>query len=281
MVNERGQQFGISTQVDQFTDYVIAQLLGVLRRQVGQTSVLGVTPDQLVRVQFRRVARELLRDDLGMHGQPLTHQQRLVMDGAAVPHNGQRARQMLLEMLQECHDVLGMDRRVVGQQVEVEIQMADARADRDAADSPNAIAAIPTTEDRRLPTRRLRATNGGGQLEPGFIEENEVGLAYPGLAHDTREFISLPSLDLLLIAFAGPALRLLAGPAEFVLEDLAYVFGMEGDAEIALDQARDPISAPKLVGPAVLLGTIEEQGFEFDHLALAQTGCPARVGLGG
>jgi hypothetical protein len=93
-------------------------------------------------------------------------------------------------------------------------------------------------------------------LEARFVEEYQVGLALPRFADDAWEFICLPALHLLAITLAGPPLRLMAGPAEALLKDLAYVFGVVVDAELLADESGHAFRSPKVIGPAMGLGAL-------------------------
>src|SRR5215469_14837621 len=102
-----------------------------------------------------------------------------------------------------------------------------------------------------------------------------MGLASVRLAEDAWQLIAQPSLHLLVIPFAGFALGLLAGPAQTLFEDLADVLGVEGDAEALADQPCDPAGRPQLVGPAMLLSSLQQQAFELTQVVVGQAGCGA------
>ena len=117
----------------------------------------------------------------------------------------------------------------------------------------DAVAAVPAVQHRRLTTRRQGPSHRWRQLEAGFIEENDMRPTSKGFAEDAREFVTQPAFDLLVVTFAGLAFRLLAGPAQALLENLADVFGVQGDAKALLDQACHAVGGPQLVGPTVLV----------------------------
>jgi hypothetical protein len=99
-----------------------------------------------------------------------------------------------------------------------------------------------------------------------------VRLAFPGLAEDARQLIGRPSLDLLVVAFAGLALRFLAGPAESLLEDFADVLGVVRDAEAFADEPGDAVGGPQFVVPAVFFGALQQEAFEFAEGVVGQPG---------
>jgi hypothetical protein len=149
MIDERLQHGPIIFQVYQRVDDVVPQLVAVVCRQVRQLAVLRPAPDQLVRVQLRRVAREVLRYHLGVSRQPLPHQQRLAVDPVAVPEDRPRPRQLPPQRPQEAHHLRGADVLVVGQQLEEQVRPGDTRADRNATDGRDLVAPVPALQDLR------------------------------------------------------------------------------------------------------------------------------------
>ena len=107
-----------------------------------------------------------------------------------------------------------------------------------------------------------------------------MGLTLPGVAQETRQRIGLPTVHLLVVAFARLAFGFLAGPAQAALENLADVFGVVRYAEALSDQAGDAIGGPQFVGPAVGLGALEQQLLELAELFLGQPRRGAGSGLG-
>jgi hypothetical protein len=64
------------------------------------------------------------------------------------------------------------------------------------------------------------------------------------------------------------------------LDDLADVFGVVADAEVAADYLSDPCDRPQLGPPAVGFGALPKQLFELPELHGAQAWCAAGVRLG-
>lgn len=117
-------------------------------------------------------------------------------------------------------------------------------------------------------------------MEAGFIEKDDVRLPLVGLAENASQFIALPAFDLLVVAFAGLASRLLAGPTQTLFEDFTHVFRVEGDAQALLDKACHAIGGPQLVGPAVFLGTLQQKAFEFAEMVVGKSWRGAGQGPG-
>src|SRR5205085_10333289 len=99
------------------------------------------------------------------------------------------------------------------------------------------------------------------QLKARFVEEDEMGLALPGVADDAWELIAAPALHLLIVALAGAPLRLLTGPAQAVAEDFADVLGVKRDLEVPLDQAGHAVGGPQVGGPPVGGSPFSQQDF--------------------
>src|SRR5262249_54236588 len=98
---------------------------------------------------------------------------------------------------------------------------------------------------------------------------------------DPWPVVGYPAFHLLVVALAGVLLRLLAGPVHAALQDLAYVFGVEADAEVAADQSGHAPSSPQVIGPAVGNSPLPEQRFQGGPLFVPQTWPAAKGGLGG
>jgi hypothetical protein len=57
------------------------------------------------------------------------------------------------------------------------------------------------------------AAHGRQQKKAGFVQKSQMGTTLLRRAEDTREYVPLPEAGLRLVALAGPAFGLLAGPA--------------------------------------------------------------------
>ncbi len=183
-------------------------------------------------------------------------------------------------VLQEGHHILGVDRLVDGQQLEVQPRPPLPRTEGDATDGRDPVATVPGLQHRRPAAWGQRPAHRRRQPEARFVEEDDVGLAFPGFSEDARQLIGLPALHLLVVAFAGLALGLLAGPAQSLLEDLADVLGVVGDAEAFADEPGDAVGGPQFVVPAVFLGALEKEAFEFAEVVVGQPGRGAGDGPG-
>jgi hypothetical protein len=117
-------------------------------------------------------------------------------------------------------------------------------------------------------------------LEARLIKENKVRPTLLGLTPDTGPLLCLPSLHLLVVAFASLAAGLLAGPTQASFEDLADMLGVEGNAQAFAEQAGDAVSGPQIVGPAVFLGPLAEKSFELAQAVVGQMRRAARNGFG-
>lgn len=89
-----------------------------------------------------------------------------------------------------------------------------------------------------------------------------MSLASAGVADNARQVLTPSEVDGGLVAFAGPALGFLAGPARLPLEDLADVLGMEVNAEMTPDERGDAVGGPKFGAPTVGLGALEQESLQ-------------------
>jgi hypothetical protein len=107
-----------------------------------------------------------------------------------------------------------------------------------------------------------------------------MGVALLGLSDDAWELLLLPAAYLVLVAFLGFGLWLLAGPAEPAFEDLANVLGMKSDAEVTQDDLLDAGCRPQVVGPAMLGGPLQQEGLQGVQLVIGEGGGAAdRLGI--
>ena len=260
---------------------MVAKPVRVLRREIGQPTVLGPAPNQLIWVDLRRIGRQVFRDDLGMFTQVRPHQLRFVMDVAAVPQDRKPTVQPPLELLQELHDMLAPSVRVVGQQVEEQIHSASLRTDSQTADRRYAVAAIPAVQHRFAATWRPRSADGRRQHVARFIEKNEMGAALAGGIGDARKLISSPKLDRRVIAFASATTGLLRRPVETGTQDATDMVVVKRDAEVPPNKLRNASTGPQTVRPTVALGTLLEEFIEATKLVGRQAWRRAGLRLGG
>ena len=95
-------------------------------------------------------------------------------------------------------------------------------------------------QDRRLAPGGQGAADRRGEHEARLVEEDQVGLAAPGPADDPGQLLTPSVVDGRLVPLPGLPLRLLAGPAQPPLEDLADVLGVEARRRSAARSARRP-----------------------------------------
>jgi hypothetical protein len=281
MSEERCKEIGPIVQAIEFFDQDPAQLPRILGGEICQPGMLGVLPNVLVRIGLRGVGWQALGNNLRMCCQVRLHSPRTVVDVRSVPEDRHRPANMLVQLLQECHRVLAMSVGVVGQQPEVKSQVSALGADRHGADGRDAIVPIPGLQDRCVATRGEGPADRGSQHESALVEEHQMGLAPPGPADDLGQFLTPSVVDGDLVTLPGLLLRFLAGPVEPELDDLADVFGVVTDAEVALDDFGDPCGSPQLGPPAVGFGALQEQLLELDELAGVESRRSAGARLGG
>src|SRR5262245_27133998 len=256
---------------------MVPQHLNILGGQVGEPAVLGPAPDALVGVEVRGIAREVLRHHVRVRLEEGLDHLGLAVDRVLVPDHRQRP-QGAAQLAQELHHALAGG--VVVQHPEVQVEPTPHRAERNATDGRQPIAAIPAVQHRGLATRRQRPPHRWRQEEAGLVAQQQIGVPVVGLPKNAWKFISDPSLDLLVVTLPRSAPGLLAGPAEPLLEKAADVLGVVGQAKEALDQAGDASGRPQLIVPAVELGSVQEQLLQLLQLVVAQPWSGAQLRLG-
>ena len=281
MSNERREQLGLPVNPVELLDQDRPQFGGVLGCEVRQPAVLGVLPHRFVRIRLGGVARQLLRNDFRVTRQVGAHHLRAVVNLATVPQDRHRTGDVPAQLPQEGHRVLAVGVGVVGQEVEVQPQSSPLWADRHGADGRDPVVPVPALEDRRAPSRGERAADRRCEHEARLVEEHQVGRAATSFADDLGQLLTPSVVDGHLVAFLGPSLRLLAGPAQASLKDLAHVLGVEADLEVPLDQLSDPCGGPQFSPPAMGLGPLQEQPFEFRQWLGGQSRLGTEMRLGG
>jgi hypothetical protein len=106
-------------------------------------------------------------------------------------------------------------------------------------------------------------------LETGFVEEYQVGVACPGLGQDARELPVQPAQDGFVVVPTRALLRFLTASVEAAFEDLANMFGVEGNAEVPADECGNARGRPEIVEPTVGGGPLQEQVLQVDQLGVA------------
>jgi hypothetical protein len=98
-----------------------------------------------------------------------------------------------------------------------------------------------------------------------------VALPSVGITEDAGILVIEPPRHLLLIGLTRLAFGLLAGPIQALLEDLADMLGVEGLPEMPLNEAGNASGGPQFVGPAMSLGSLQEQGFELRQMVVSES----------
>src|SRR5689334_5555042 len=112
-------------------------------------------------------------------------------------------------------------------------------------------------------------------MEPGLVQEGDVGPAAERLPDDAGELVTDPPRHLLVVPLPGLPPRLLAGPPEAASEDLPDMLGVVGDAELPLDQAGNPGGSPQHVVPPESLRPLLQQALQLPKVGVGQPGAGA------
>jgi hypothetical protein len=138
----------------------------IVGSEVGELDVLEVAPDPLVRVEIRRIGREVLeRDSTGMLGGEGSDGMGLV-SVEVVPEQDDSTPDVSQEVSEEQQDPRGVDRTAAHEDVEASV-VADPRDGRELRPR------IAMYDDRGVPSRGPRADSGGDQAETGLVGEDQ------------------------------------------------------------------------------------------------------------
>ena len=134
-------------------------------------------PNQFFRVQLRRVCREAFRDDFRMTRKIVADDTCTLMNVPPIPDDRQWAADMLVNLTQESHSVVGTGVGVIPQQRDVQVEALLLGADRDRSDGRYSVAPIPRLENWRFTTRGIRPPHRGVEHIAGFVEEHQRGVS--------------------------------------------------------------------------------------------------------
>ncbi len=145
---------------------------------VGQFG-LCLAPDALGRVQFGSIGGKV---DQAKAGVALTQsgQEGTAVDLGVVQQNDDGTSQVTQEIAEAEDDLSGME-VLVELAAEVQPAVATAWAQAEAGKNRDPVMALPVAQQGRATPWCPGAPHHGGQLEPGLIEEDEVGAQPPGV----------------------------------------------------------------------------------------------------
>ena len=164
----------MAAQAPPLAAHVRADLIDGVRREVGETAVLEIAPEQLHRVEVGRVGREPNDRPARMPGQPRPNEFVLVR-GAAIPDQDDGPADVTREMAEKPQH-LGPADVQPGVQRQGERDLAAARRDDERAHAGDLfMGAGAYGERRRGAARRPRAPKHRHHQEAGLIEADQVG----------------------------------------------------------------------------------------------------------
>jgi len=141
-------------------------------------ALLGQLPDSLIGVELRRIGREALQVEPRGASAKLTYEL-ASMGISAVPQDDDVPRELPEQPSQE---VAGLELSDVFRvELKVKVESLAAGRHRDPRDGGDPVASIEVMNRGRLPDGRPGAGDRGGQLEAGFVGEDEVGTQPPGV----------------------------------------------------------------------------------------------------
>src|SRR5208282_65117 len=162
--------------VAQGVHHQVQQVIAIFRASVADC-VLGLRPDILFRVKFRRVGRESFQMQPPMAAAKLNYFP-IPMNRAAVQQHDDRPAPMPQQLGKVLHDLDG--RHVPRINLKVESQSLTLRRHAQASNDRETLAAIAVPQHRRAAHRRPSAQHRRNEHEPAFIEENQMSAQPPG-----------------------------------------------------------------------------------------------------
>jgi hypothetical protein len=266
-------------QINQFIDDMLGQLVCVFRCQVRQATMLAPTPHQFIWIDFWSIGWQILRHNLRVGRQESFDQLGPAVDAAAVPQHRQRAAELPFELSQKVYDIFSVD--VVWQKAELQIQASGFGADRDAANGRQAITPVPAVEHGFATPLRPGTPNRRRQHEAGFIEKNQVRIAFLGGFGNLRETHLLPGFNLGFVALPRLTPWFLGRPVQASAKKAAHMIVMKRNTEVALNELNYATASPQLVRPTMCLRSLQKKVFQSLMLFGGQTRCRPCMGYGG
>ena len=145
--------------------------------RIGQCP-FGLSPDKLIRVEFRSIGRERIDVEARM---PLDKDtdEGTAMDRAAIPQQDHVTSQVSEQVPEKADDLHARD--IGSVKPRVEPKPAPARRNSEAGDGRDAEPLIPMPELGSLSPGSPRVMHVGNEQEPTFVEENQMGFPLKGV----------------------------------------------------------------------------------------------------
>jgi len=152
------------------TDEGVHQLVDVVRATIGHIS-LGQRPDAFVRIEFRRIRREVLDMETGMP--TLEFRQRFSVVSCRIVEDGDHWTPQVSKKIAEEHAHLLAN--VVEVKLVEKAQMLALRTDRDSRDDGDFVPSVVMPMHRGVAPRCPGLDHIRDQQEPGFVGKDDVG----------------------------------------------------------------------------------------------------------
>lgn len=145
---------------------------GLFLRPTIRQCPICVSPDSLIRVDFRRIGRKTIKMQSGMAGEKFPNRFS-AMGPTVVPNNDDVAMKMAQKVAKKFAG-LGL-LNIFGMPMVVESQMVALGTDGQSRNDRDLLSPVRMSMDRCFSTRRPCPEQRGNQKEPRFVYENEVG----------------------------------------------------------------------------------------------------------
>lgn len=152
------------------------ELIQIAGSTVGQRGI-ALAPDELGRIEFRRVGGEPLHMDSRTLRQ-IALDLLAPVDSAAIPQEDDGPPEMPEQMLQERDDMQA--REVVATQPDIQADASAVWGNAERIDGRDLVLSVEVVQLRRLSAKRPSALNVRDEQEPTFVEEDQMGSQRPG-----------------------------------------------------------------------------------------------------
>jgi hypothetical protein len=168
---ERMDERSILAYISDGDTHSLAKMDHIIRDEVGQISILGVIPEHLDWVEFRRIAGK------PFHLEPvyacfLQEANSLTVRAIAIQHQNQLSSQVTVQEIEKGHDLFETD--VVIMHLKVQPQSMPKGSHGDGRDDRETVVPIPTVLDWRLAFGCPSAADHRLEHKAAFVYQNDA-----------------------------------------------------------------------------------------------------------
>lgn len=273
MLNELPEQTGPHAQSPCGVLKANPQLVQRETRQVSEFDMLELMPDVLLRIDFRRVRREVLyRHSSNSIQAAELFQLPALVDPGAVPHDEDVLRTAHQKMTKKHNRTVRSDRRLVDLRVQAALQ-------RQPSDDGKVIVSVGRAQHGSLPRRSPGFRYRRSERKPRFVYENDRAVLKFGQFLGDRPIIRKPAREQRLILLGRPQYRFLIRPV-LLMEQSGHMGGVVPNVKLPLDKPGYSGARPELANEAKAGCSSLQQSHETTDLLVRQTAPLAFTRLG-